>query len=1057
MDRREFLRAGLISAALSAGKSLPLEASGRLLKISRGGVKGSLDLTNDELIWRLAWDENGLKSMGFVNKLTGRSFPFSSTEEIALTFSASRRRIEIPWWRFVFGPDDHPVAPEQEQGLKRGFHLKNELDASWGATENLLLRKLRGAGEVHKEIQYNGYGWFRHWFVLPEEGRGEEIFFVLGGYDCQDWNEYWIYLNGEEVGHKTSEGRWRHPGQFVLVPGAPGYATLNFGSGAKNLLAVRTRGFEKRFGGYSDAILRKYVYKPVLVDQFISVGQPFARLTEFQVKEVSQQTGDQVEFELFSQFLPVVVSARYALNGPFRRKSFEIKNHGDKDLLLLDVGLDDFTLDSPTSEGGSGEPLFIDGEAFCAVEHPAGLNQGGKGSVKLTHYPGIHLPSGGHALSHAALLGVSKTGEALNQFTSYLQANSPRKRKFLSVYDPFGMNNQWGWCPTLNDLEMLDGLNVLERWQRQGIHFDYYVPDWGWLDNSSDLTRFRPECFPEGPRKVIERVNALGINFGLWFSVSNAAVSCGEYPPVEPSRVPVPGGPAQPTPPVQAYRNGYLASENLDGNLCVASEPYFTILKNAILYHIRENNLKLVKLDMGSYYCNSTEHNHLPGKFSVEKMLDRLIELTRAAREAEPEVCVVWYWGVRSPFFALYGDFIFESGLFMEGSGTSWIPTLHYRDSVTLNLDMSTQFAKTIPPINKDSLGVWLADNRWGNFMAQERWREALVMDLGRGSLFFPQLWGDLYLLDHEDLVFLGEMQALSRKNESLFLQRRHDWGDPWKNEIYGYANFQGTHGFVFLSNVHFMARKAELPLGPALGMEADSGKSVELMSHFPEKKRIVRQDGTTYRTGESVELWLRPFETLMIEVLPHEDRDNTLRLPSRGVYFQQASRMGSPLVLQRLAQQDDWMGMEFADAKRFEAEGKTKKVFPFTTTLGSLEGKHAVLAISIRLREGMEDWRYAPSVTEIVQIVARLGSQTLHLIPVPDARQFGNTQNVGGSWVVYKSRLSLQAVASEFRFAVHCYLPEHVAPQIEGWFLSQWWEERSRPIAEGFYADSPS
>ena len=166
---------------------------------------------------------------------------------------------------------------------------------------------------------------------------------------------------------------------------------------------------------------------------------------------------------------------------------------------------------------------------------------------------------------------------------------------------------------------------------------------------------------------------------------------------------------------------------------------------------------------------------------------------------------------------------------------------------------------------------------------------------------------------------------------------------------------------------------------------------------------------------------------------------------------------MGAPLVLQRLAQEDDWMRMEFADAKRFEAEGKRKKVFPFTTTLGSLEGKHAVLAISIRLRAGMEDWRYAPSVAEIVQVVARLGNQTLHLIPVPDARQFGNTQSAGGSWVVYKSRLSLQALRSEFRFAVHCYLPEHVVPEIEGWFLSQWWEERSRPVAEGFYADSPS
>ena len=57
-----------------------------------------------------------------------------------------------------------------------------------------------------------------------------------------------------------------------------------------------------------------------------------------------------------------------------------------------------------------------------------------------------------------------------------------------------------------------------------------------------------------------------------------------------------------------------------------------------------------------------------------------------------------------------------------------------------MNLDQSTRFATTIPPINKDSLGVWLADNRWGNFMGSERWREALIMDLGRGNLLFRQL-----------------------------------------------------------------------------------------------------------------------------------------------------------------------------------------------------------------------------------------------------------------------------------------------------------------------------
>src|SRR5581483_11281364 len=93
---------------------------------------------------------------------------------------------------------------------------------------------------------------------------------------------------------------------------------------------------------------------------------------------------------------------------------------------------------------------------------------------------------------------------------------------------------------------------------------------------------------------------------------------------------------------------------------------------------------------------------------------------------------------------------------------------------------------KLIPPINKDSLGVWLADTRWGNFMGNERWREALVMDLGRGNLLFPQLWGDIYLLNESDVDFLSKMRALAQKNETVFLGPRAVFGDPWKNEVYG-------------------------------------------------------------------------------------------------------------------------------------------------------------------------------------------------------------------------------------------------------------------------------
>src|SRR5690349_10464825 len=143
-------------------------------------------------------------------------------------------------------------------------------------------------------------------------------------------------------------------------------------------------------------------------------------------------------------------------------------------------------------------------------------------------------------------------------------------------------------------------------------------------------------------------------------------------------------------------------------------------VRRAIQHHVQQNKVRLVKVDIGDYYCNSITHDHLSGRYSPEAMFDRLIDIVQSARAIAPEVFVIWYWGVGdSPFWALYGDAIFESGLFLEGSGTSWYPSLYYRDSVTLALDQSTRFAKMIPPLLKDSLGVWLSQIRWANFMGK--------------------------------------------------------------------------------------------------------------------------------------------------------------------------------------------------------------------------------------------------------------------------------------------------------------------------------------------------
>jgi len=1054
MDRREFfLRAGLISAALGAAAP-ELTALDTGLPAKHVGRNGTLHLTNDALTWRLEWHDRKLASSGFDNKLSGHTFKFSSAQELLLTFSASTHRIEIPWWKFVFGPDETTVSPPEEQGLKLGYHNPDFQDQAWGATENLLVRGLSGLKHYRGGIRYDGYGWFRHSFELPIDIQGRGLVFVLGGYDHQDWNEYWVYANGEEIGHRVSKGRWRTPGRFTLAAESAAYASLRFGPGEKNLLAVRTRGYDKRFGGLSDEVLKHYVFEPVWADQFISAGTPYLEVSDFEVQEVKQADSSKVIFELQSPSTGIRASAHYELDGPTRRKWAEIENPSNKELLLLDVQLDDFGTSSSTSEGGPGEPVFLAEEAFSALEHPAGLNQGDQGHIRLMHFPARLLPPGNKTRSHVALLTVAKTGLALDQFVSYVQERSPRKKRAISLYTPYGINNQWGGCGALDDQEALDVLKVLEKWQQRGFKFDYFTLDTSSLDSASDLTRFAPHCFPNGPAKIVEQVKALGMKFGLWFSVSGAGWSCGENPAVQPSFIPHPGSSEESKPSSVTYRNGYIANGGVPGQLCIASEPYFSILRNAVLFHIRENGLKFFKLDIGSYYCNSTQHGHLPGKYSVEAMYERLLDIAASAREANPDVYVMWYWGVRSPFFALHGDSIFESGLFMEGSGTSWFPTLYYRDSVTLNLDQSTQFAKTIPPINKDSLGVWLSDIRWGNFMGNGRWKEALIMDLGRGNLLFPQFWSDIYLLNDQDVDFLIALDSLVKKNEALFLRRRNIQGDPWKNEVYGYANVLGSHGFLFINNVHFVARKAELRLGPEIGLEGPSGTPLEIVSHFPEKQRIVQEDGSVFHMGDTAEVWMRPFEVLMLEVSPGEAGSD--HLPKREVFAPQAATLGGSLALERQPQAD-WMDIRFADSARFEQQGFKRKFQAWTTTLPQLEGGQHILAIAVRLREGDAEWRYSPVVVEIVQVVTHIVGQQVQLVPVPDARQYGNTQKMGCSWVVYKLRLNSQWSGKRMQFAVHAYLPENVEAKVEAWVVERWWEESTRPLGDGYYGDAPS
>jgi hypothetical protein len=1035
MDRRRFLKSGAVAAVTAALKPPTSEAR----EYPREFV-----LQNAQLSWRLRSGAEGIRSIAFENRLSGRQFALQSENEFRLTFS-SGHRIEIPWWDFRLS-DETPVSPERESGLLQGFHRTPTNAEGWRPVYNL-------SGGQHGRT-YGGYGWFRCNIHLPASAKGKDIVFVLGGYDEQDWNDYWVYCNGQQIGRRTSSGRWRKPGRFTLRPSDTLYALLRFGS--SNLLAVRTRVYSFHLENISEKAIDRYVFRPWLFDQFVSIEEPFLPISNFQLQDSHQESPEKLSFNLFNPENHLRVNAHYQLDGVVRRKWLEIRNESEQERLLLDVEVDAFQLDARRSEGGQGDPVFVDDEAFVAIAHPAGINEGTDTQIRLWHSPGMKIQPGKTLKTEASLVGVTARNRLLDDFHSYIISQSPRnKRKHVSLFTCYGINNQWGPCPPLTDVETLNAQRMIQAWQAKDVKFDYFTLDQGWPDNDGDLTQFATACYPDGPEKIVEGVQALDMKLGLWFSVSGGGWSDGSYPAVQTSAIPEPGASGDPptTPPIWSYRDGYPTAGGIGRTLCIASDPYFNVFKNAVDYHVQHNRVRLVKFDIGNYYCNSTAHQHLPGRYSTETMFNRLIDLAGSARSLSQDVFVIWYWGVgRSPFWAMHGDVIFESGLFLEGSGTSWFPTIFYRDAVTLALDQSTVFAGLVPPLLKDSLGVWLSQIRWANFMGKERWREAMVMDLGRGNLMFPQIWGDPSLLNDDDLHFLSGLMALAHANEQVLLKPRRDVGDPWKNTPYGYAFFDGQHGFVFLNNVHFTARKIRLPLSSELGLSAPSGSALRIMSHFPEMQELTADDSSSFQSGETAEIWMRPFETLLLEI----GAPAGAALPRRQNNAAAAAAFGNSLELQR-ATKAAWMELIFADAARFEREKMHRGVEIFSSRLPALPEGHSILAIQVELSQGGEEYRHTPGVAEIVIIRARIGDHDIQLTAVPSPRQYGNTQHAGCSWVVYKIALGQALSSQPIEFAVHSYLPDGVEATTKAWVVKQWWQEDTRPEAEGYFADEPS
>lgn len=505
-----------------------------------------------------------------------------------------------------------------------------------------------------------------------------------------------------------------------------------------------------------------------------------------------------------------------------------------------------------------GFPVFAGEESFFSLAHPAGVAEGSGGKVFLRQHPGAKLAPAKTFACMEAVYGVAQAGAARQAFVAHVQS---RMRRVLRGHDrPYAIFEPFGARPNgeFNETEefLLDNIAKLAEGQRaSGCRFDLYSVDF-WVDYRGTLKECDPRRFPRGLTPIRQELDKLGTAMGLWIDGSMEGWSiggnprpdvqaCMNYDPQKPETLQQ----------VQLHRKAF----------CRAAEPIRSMYTEAFRHHIRTQGVRLLKFDNTACVCVNPQHGHLPGLYSTEPIEDALIEFFRALDAECPDVFLMLYWGYKSPWWLLHADTLFDSGIDIEAASPSDFPAPYARDSITQKLDEAHWRTKdNLPPLGKDSLGVWLSDWPWNSQVGKERWEGGFVVDLCRGSLL-AQPWSDTPWLTPPERRQMAEFIALLKAQPQCFANPRFILGDPTKDEPYGYCCTDGKRAFLALNNCCWKDSVLRLELNSAWGL--GDGQDWDLYRWYPDPAKLTGREAGFHNTAT---IALRPFEIVLLEAVQH-------------------------------------------------------------------------------------------------------------------------------------------------------------------------------------------
>lgn len=939
--------------------------------------------------WRDLSIHDGILSTTAIGIGERARFDLASTE-LALVLDTATWRRDIAIWRWSTAAEavgEEFAAPDlDDSGWRIVPHLHPLFDTTTATAS-----------------------WFRTELMIDENAGDESISIVIGGFDDEDWTTYVAYLDGAPLHAWEGRGRLREPRRIVIDGTDPRHAALR--AGGRHVLAVRAHGLERSSWRTQPGEREHYFFQGWLLDQYVAGGEPTRRLDDFVVEGFVREPGDDHIVIVRSSSMPdLSAELRFSGAADGIRKRIIVRNEGRTPVAVLDVVGEEWRGGFDTAGGGRGQPIHLGDIGFTGIEHPAGVNLCDTGHVQLVQMPGVTIPGGGEWSARPIILGGSDDRSTDAAFRDYIRGLRRRPTSRLRVYSPLGwydFTNPADPLPELTAELVAENLQQLRELRDAGADFDVYMIDDWW--EPTDLAHFRTRTFPTGATPIGRAIREAGMEPGLWWATTRALWTASEAPGVERSFANDPqfGGPVVVAGTwrwVERFGNSF----NGERRLCLAAEPYRSMFQTAIPRLVEELDVALLKLDCATLHCTSSDHDHRPGRHSVEPMIDALQTLIERCTAVRPDLRIVWYWGFRSPWFLGLGDMMFDKGLLMEAVTPSSAPLPTSRQSMSLNVDQSIEHAATLPLELQDSLGVWIGDVGWCNRVGREEWREAYLLDASRGS-DLVQLWGDLTLLDAGDQAFLAAVQGWVQRLGRAGSATLRVGGSAWQQEPYGYV--RPADGGVLLTLVNPSWTAARYEVDRRLpGFPAGPWRAIEL---YPYPGLVESADP----------LDLAPMEVRMIHIVPvgHMPRD--------------IGATQRPLV--RDARPIDTQALALPGGER-PASVSADLVLP------TLERGDAIYVSHRLSRDGA--WACEPEPQAQVSFEATLDGLNVRFDTIPRHR---DRNGPGSSWVLRRIPAGPAWSGRRLRVTVSTDLPGDVDVTTEARVLDEWWARVPRAFAD--------